>query len=1127
METEAQFASLDAAALYGEENEFQPDRNALARRSISIFSRRGTETPEPRPPFFAQAAMHLPKQMTEKQKSWIKRKSCPASASASTSTSPKKPKATILNAVPRTKAIKMTPLEEEIATSPNEEILSAVSASPTQTAFKVSLTQQTSSFWNKSNTSLTQRTASQTRRDTSTRIGVWVDGIAHWDDQAVVDRVGWDGGPSLLEGTGFTPLNPIPANGLNASASTRPILSVVVPSTEPLINDTTISTIVQPMPQRPVVSVAPASIVSKFASSTPTITVDEPYDVSPVESISRQATPPPHEQSVVAQAGPTNKQKRTSRSSSSSSWADGDDSSQYSQRSSATSVEPVAVSPTPEQGKAVLGDAGKARPDFDKPLPPRPMPPPRRKAPTPPTLLAFVEPHIDGIHARSSSVKSAPGGRTDGMLLPIRPLRTSRSLSQLDLVDREFMRSAPKFLKVNEPESPTLSQAEDDLKAHLSTIAEDSSAIEEEDMLDNMSTVAKSGSVRRSDSVHSVMQPPERAPTIPKRSRKREWRTACSARRTVQFSHSSLARRRRSESNLQRIEKEEARPDPVPTLRKSTSAAELSKSNRLSLILQASAEEPMPPPPRIIIDDGLIVVHGPITLGEEDGQQASVSSASAEDVLLHILAELDDIRDLFNTALINKGMYRVYKENEMHLIRMVSYNSSPAAWEFSEWCPPGRDNEIESDKASSQLENTPKSYMRSYRRDMDVIESLKSTILEHCQTFIRRETAFALSTPTHPNARRFNDAFWRIWCFCKIFGCGKGREEDITGQLDWLKGGVLANNEDLTATMNMNLEFDISSVLLNAPEHFAKGNSGGLSAQQLYDMMEIWNCLVTVIEGFQGRADQARRNGVFDDCEIFDGDGETEEQVLEEWTAYLLTLGPSVVLDMAKFAFDSSPAGFALARVSGWTQWNPTQSGGGRSTFLKEPVSRLYEERVAAAALKLHNPREREMKELSRKRVANLAAEIRVARQASSYKRRPFIDQSMERQMSVLSRRGSAASTYSLWAQTSITAKRASSPTQRNRPPNFSVPRPRSPSLSLWSARKISPIIEERVDVYNRISLQNFAGGVAEDTSDLAVRRITSMGFSTIQARESLRMTDMGDGLRVDRAVDLLLRQQQ
>jgi hypothetical protein len=48
--------------------------------------------------------------------------------------------------------------------------------------------------------------------------------------------------------------------------------------------------------------------------------------------------------------------------------------------------------------------------------------------------------------------------------------------------------------------------------------------------------------------------------------------------------------------------------------------------------------------------------------------------------------------------------------------------------------------------------------------------------------------------------------------------------------------------------------------------------------------------------------------------------------------------------------------------------------------------------------------------------------------------------------------------------------------------------------------------------------------GVAESTVEFAVQKITEMGFSEAQATHALRMTDMGDGLRVDRAVDMLLR---
>lgn len=51
-----------------------------------------------------------------------------------------------------------------------------------------------------------------------------------------------------------------------------------------------------------------------------------------------------------------------------------------------------------------------------------------------------------------------------------------------------------------------------------------------------------------------------------------------------------------------------------------------------------------------------------------------------------------------------------------------------------------------------------------------------------------------------------------------------------------------------------------------------------------------------------------------------------------------------------------------------------------------------------------------------------------------------------------------------------------------------------------------------------------YSSDVAENTADKAVYRIVEMGFTPDQARHALRMTDLGDGLRVDRAVELLLR---
>ncbi|KAL9063253.1 MAG: hypothetical protein Q9157_008335 [Trypethelium eluteriae] len=44
-------------------------------------------------------------------------------------------------------------------------------------------------------------------------------------------------------------------------------------------------------------------------------------------------------------------------------------------------------------------------------------------------------------------------------------------------------------------------------------------------------------------------------------------------------------------------------------------------------------------------------------------------------------------------------------------------------------------------------------------------------------------------------------------------------------------------------------------------------------------------------------------------------------------------------------------------------------------------------------------------------------------------------------------------------------------------------------------------------------------------TAERAVQKIREMGFAEEDAKRALKMTDIGDGLRVDRALELLLRE--
>ena len=1026
----------------------------------------------------AQAAMPMPKQMTEKQRNWIKRKS-----SCASNASPKKSRGTILNAVPAAKIIKMTALEEEMATSPNDEILSAVSdftrtPSVYTAATRHSALQQEVPVRNKRSSSLLQRVRSERRQDTDSRIGVWMNGTTRWDGDAD-DVVRSSSRRVKAEQTLRQDRN---------SQLSRPSLSVMIPGAR---HDSTHSALVRPTSQPSSIMATPVSAMCHL--HTWAADGDRRTDHDLVSPIIPVPVPSMREQVPRAGARP-----RTSRASSSSSSLTEDEAkssaSQRSSRSSATSAEVAGEVTNHDKQQDSSTESDEARDEVVG-------------GQTAADLLIDYnlakalsrENPLPGAIRRAHSTTSRP----TSMPLPHRRDRrgSTHSLSQLDI----------RMAAINDI-SPTLSQAETDLRAQLSAIEEAKATIASPVGADGI--LSRAASIYRSGSVRSVMQPPERAPTLPRRSRKREWRQPVSQPQSEQPSV-EVSQLSRSASDAASWNAQ-ASTATSNTLERSLSDAQVAKLRDSVQLPPRRSSKRRNARQSMIYDDGLIVVEGQelANLDAVDENGAPDAATSTEQVLLHILSKIDSLDDLANTAMINKGMYRVFKENEMHLLRAVNFNESPAAWEFREWCPPERGN-TESSKASSQLEHSPKTYISCYGRDFDVLEVLKELMLERCSSLLRPESAAALLTPDHPDAQRLNDSFWRVWCFSKIFGCEKGREDDTTGQLDWLKGGILANNQGCAATVVTSLDFEMSSVLLNAPDHFAKGNADGLTPEQLDDMIEIWNCLSMLLQGYRGRIDQAREYGLFSCGDVEEGDEAAECSMLEEWLSYVLTLGPDIVLEMALHANDNSAAGFELAEERGWTTWSPPQFGTTRSAFLTDSVARLHEERGSTTTRAVHQ-------DYGRRRVSSIAPEVRVRRRSTSSRR----SHEMEPAMKSVSRRDSVASAHSHHVTSPLSTDYSAVEEETISSPAYATtPPPQSRSSGQWSPRKISPIIENRVETFNRMSLQNFAPGVADDTSALAVKRIVDMGFTASQAREALRTTDMGDGFRVDRAVDLLLRQ--
>ncbi|KAL2841453.1 hypothetical protein BJY01DRAFT_9648 [Aspergillus pseudoustus] len=313
-------------------------------------------------------------------------------------------------------------------------------------------------------------------------------------------------------------------------------------------------------------------------------------------------------------------------------------------------------------------------------------------------------------------------------------------------------------------------------------------------------------------------------------------------------------------------------------------------------------------------------------------------------VVYSILRHCSSLQDLFNFAVMNRQFYRVFKLHELDLIQSTVFAMSPPAWELREMSPPW-DCEWQTllDLDAPVPEYTASLYLDRYTRDLYTLVRLKSLILARCGTFLRPETIRGLAGLDDARASEIDNAFWRIWSFCRIFGCGKGREGDVVGQLDWLDGGVMAKNQHTSVTMSITEPFGMNNVLFEPPEGFGLGNHGGLSQSQLYDMTEIWTCLGVLLQPIHGKCAEARRAGIFKGHDIPEKEAAKEEAVLEEWTSYILTLGPSAILALGSIATVDNPDEiFQRAQSMGLTKWEHDPS---RSFFFREAVSKAYKPR--------------------------------------------------------------------------------------------------------------------------------------------------------------------------------------
>lgn len=785
-----------------------------------------------------------------------------------------------------------------MATSPNEEILNSIARSSHTDAMQCQALPQFYSFTDDNQTASIKVDERRTQSEEKAAIiGYWKGGETHWE-----------GGSSASPA-------PHADAALSPEATTEPAVSVDQ-NQEPRKSPRPRIQVVIPDHWRPKsfhgVPFFAALPHRKFSRKTPSCGVVPPPSAVEEEDLDQDPKLPPQptrapvlqlpeevispqplcraehpSNAAVHQPAPKPTSRPSVSSSSSSSYADYDDGtpSNYSRRTSVTSVQdeltldtahPKPIRPECGQRKnsafsilnpVAAGVFGEYSPVLSRttrekgastvgsPLDDLPIPSPPRELPSPSELeAAFARVQISSISAASSAKSIKRRSASAG----------SRSFQSRLATPNHATSSKNASKRIP---SPTLSETEAELERHLATIAEGSTPIPD-------------GTHEHTHQIESDVPPP-----IPRKN---------------------SARRAKSDMY---VSSNPVLHTPTTPVARSTIARALSL--RPSMKGKAPSAAPNPSTSR----SSTFPIQGQYLRGTTAASDADVSPGGAETVILKVFEALDDFDDLFATAIVNKEFYSVFKRHELSLMRKVLHAMSPSAWEHRETCPPWT-FEPGTEYDGPKPEYIPETYLECYVRDSCTINALQSLIHERCQSILRPKTAAALVSTDPQESSYVNDALWRIWTFCEIFGCGKGREDDIVGQMDWLKGGELVHQQSCRATIMSSDSFGLSSVLMCAPDYFAKGNAGGLTAEQLYDMTELWNCLGVLIQGIYGRAVEARQYGVFDRTDIEGGDIDGEEAMLGATLPFTPKLIPTNFSTQKNGAPTSSPTASPPSSIS-------------------------------------------------------------------------------------------------------------------------------------------------------------------------------------------------------------------
>ncbi|KAE8384477.1 hypothetical protein BDV23DRAFT_177029 [Aspergillus alliaceus] len=201
--------------------------------------------------------------------------------------------------------------------------------------------------------------------------------------------------------------------------------------------------------------------------------------------------------------------------------------------------------------------------------------------------------------------------------------------------------------------------------------------------------------------------------------------------------------------------------------------------------------------------------------------------------------EVNCLEDLFSMALANREAYKALKGNELLPIKLLEV--SMTYWD--------RGPLAGSQSLAASL------YPWHYTPNIYNLIRIKFLILDHCQTIVRLDTIAVLHDPYSGLRSAVDAAIWRVWTFCLLFGCQKGRDADLPS--------IRCTSPDANYA---------SSVLFILPAGFAQGNQGPLSQSQIRNIVEIWTAVAVLLGFLQDGTGRARSIGIFDKAHVAVGD---------------------------------------------------------------------------------------------------------------------------------------------------------------------------------------------------------------------------------------------------------------